>query len=285
MKTAFGRAPGAGCAFIIFALLAGGSAQAADASPWAKDLHSGARLIAAAMTTVDGHPIYRAGIEITLAPGWHTYWRYPGDAGVPPRFNFTGSENVKSVAVRWPAPHLFSEAGLNTIGFIDHLILPLRVTPRVQGKPVTLRLKFEYAVCEKLCLPVEARIELTMDGKPTPLDGTLDVAEKLVPKKVAVGAQEPLAIRSVHQEPGEKLPRIVVDVAAPKGAKVSLFAEGPTPEWALPVPTPMADAPDGVQRFSFDLDGLPPGAKSKGALITLTAVSGSEAIEVTTRLD
>ena len=70
-----------------------------------------------------------------------------------------------------------------------------------------------------------------------------------------------------------------------KGKKVALFAEGPIPEWALPVPTAIGGASAGQQRFAFDLDGAPPGATYAGARITLTAVAGDDAIEVTTSLD
>jgi hypothetical protein len=67
-------------------------------------------------------------------------------------------------------------------------------------------------------------------------------------------------------------------------AKVDLFAEGPTPNWALPLPDAVAGAPAGVKRFSFALDGLPSGAAADGAVLTLTAVAGDAAIEVTYRL-
>ena len=70
-----------------------------------------------------------------------------------------------------------------------------------------------------------------------------------------------------------------------KGKKVVLFAEGPTPQWALPLPEPVAGAPAGQQRFAFDLDGLPPGEKADGARLRLTAVSGNKAVEVGFRLD
>ena len=80
-------------------------------------------------------------------------------------------------------------------------------------------------------------------------------------------------------------PRVVVDVAAPPGTPVVLFAEGPTAQWALPLPEPVSGAPAGVQRFSFELDGLPPGEKASGATLRLTAVSGGKAIEVGFRLD
>src|SRR5215831_13606185 len=81
-------------------------ARAADASPWDGDARAAMRLIAGARQ--DGTAA-GAGIEIRLAPGWKTYWRYPGDSGVPPRFDFAGSENLKSVEVLWPAPHRFSD--------------------------------------------------------------------------------------------------------------------------------------------------------------------------------
>ena len=77
----------------------------------------------------------------------------------------------------------------------------------------------------------------------------------------------------------------MVDVAAPAGLPVTLFAEGPTSQWALPLPEPVSGAPAGLQRFTFDLDGLPPGAKPDGAELKLTAVAGDKAVEAAFRLD
>ena len=106
-----------------------------------------------------------------------------------------------------------------------------------------------------------------------------------MPKPASVGENAPLAVRSVHEEPGSRFTRVIVEVAAPEGEPVDLFAEGPSPEWALPVPMPVAGAPSGLQRFAFDLDGLPPGANPHGAVLTLTAGAGSSAIEVKTKLE
>jgi hypothetical protein len=97
------------------------------------------------------------------------------------------------------------------------------------------------------------------------------------------GAGGPLAIAAVRREPGAARPRVLVDVVA-SGA-VDLFAEGPTPQWALPLPTKVAGAPAGQQRFAFELDGLPPGASDQGALLTLTATTADDAVEVAIRLD
>src|SRR5215472_12551872 len=106
-------------------IMAGDAARAADAdvSAWDGDAHSAARVIAGARPADRGAAL-RAGIEIRLQAGWHTYWRYPGDAGVPPRFDFAGSRNLKAVEVRYPAPRRLPEADLDTIGYDRGVILP-----------------------------------------------------------------------------------------------------------------------------------------------------------------
>ena len=257
-------------------------AAAADSSRWDGDAKSAIRLIAG--TVPAGGATIRAGIEIRLKPGWHTYWRYPGDAGIPPRFDFTGSQNVKSVEVRFPAPKRQPEGTIMTIGYDRDVILPLAIVPVDPAKPVTLRLKADYAICEKLCAPVEGQAELTIAPGASKLEPQLAAAESLVPKRQAIREGKGLVIRSAIRDNKPK-PRVVVDVAAPPGTKVDLFAEGPTPEWALPVPSLVGGAPDGLNRFTFDLDGGPPGTDYRGSQLTLTAVGGAEAIEVTFRLD
>jgi DsbC/DsbD-like thiol-disulfide interchange protein len=253
-------------------------------SPWDGDSRSAARLIAGARPSGQGAPL-RAGIEIRLKPGWHTYWRYPGDAGVPPRFDFAGSQNVKDVEVLWPAPRRLPEAGLDTIGYDRDVILPLRVTPQEEAKPVRLRVKLDYAICEKLCVPAESKAELALAGGPTAQDAALAAAEARVPRKVALGADVALAVRSVRREDGGDRPHVVVDVAAPAGVSIDLFAEGPTPEWSLPLPAAVDGAPAGLRRFMLELDGAPPGVKYEGAMISITAVAGGDAIEVPVHLD
>ena len=286
-------------------------AHAAEpASPWDGDARTAMRLIAGSSAA----PTASAGIEIRLKSGWHTYWRYPGDAGVPPRFDFAGSRNLESATVLWPAPRRIQEQGLNIIGYTGNLILPLVVAPQDRAIPVTLRLKLDYAVCEKLCVPAEARAELTLAGAPSPYDAALAEAQAAVPKKRALGQGDTLAIRALRRDkshPGSNaiiegrhadpfhylgphledgLPVVraflpgAADVVAPPETNVDLFVEGPTAEWALPVPVRSAPPAAGVQRFVFDLDGAPPGTNYAGALITLTAVAGNEAVEVTAPL-
>ena len=259
---------------LVFLLAVMRPALAADSSPWDGGPATAVRLIA-------GATIARAGVEIRLAPGWKTYWRYPGDSGVPPRFDFAGSLNVKSVTVRWPAPQRLADESGTSIGYKHDVVFPLDVVPQDAAKPVVLRLKIDYAVCEKICVPADGKAELTLDGAPGALAARIDAGDALVPKRAALGAADALAIRAARRD-GNK---VQVDVAAPAGSEVELFAEGPTPDWALPVPARVADAAGGLQRFAFDLDGLPPNTKPDGAMLTLTAVAGGQAIEVSFRLD
>ncbi len=184
----------------------------------------------------------------------------------------------------WPAPQRFAEAGGTTIGYSLGVLFPLRIVPQDAARPVRLRLKLDYAICEKLCVPAEGRSELAVTGARSALDANLIAAEGRVPKQVALGEGRELAIKSVRvirRDPDK--PHIQVDVAGP--ASVDLFAEGPTQQWALPVPEPIAGAPAGLQRFVFVLDGAPTGASYDNLIITLTAVTPTAAIEVTTRLD
>jgi hypothetical protein len=137
-------------------------ANAIDASAWHPDTHSAVRLIAGGLSAPD--PGMRAGVEIKLDPGWKTYWRYPGDSGVPPRFDFAQSVNVRSVKLLWPVPHHFVDEGGNSIGYKNDVIFPLQVVPQDPAKPVTLRLKIDYAICEKLCVPAVGNAELLLSA-------------------------------------------------------------------------------------------------------------------------
>lgn len=262
------------------------AATAGEASSWTDDIGSSARLIAgSARDGADGR-VLRAGLEIRLKPGWKTYWRYPGDSGVPPSLDFAGSDNVASVTVLYPAPQRFADgAGGSSIGYHGNVVLPLRILVQQVGRPATLRLKLDYAACETICVPAQARLELTLTGAASGHDALIEDAEARVPQPAAVGDGGALAIRAVVRETVAGKPRVIVDVAAPAGTEVALFAEGPTAQWALPLPEPIAGAQPPLKRFAFELDGLPPGATASGATLRLTAVAGKRAIEVAHRLD
>uniref|UniRef100_Q07TR4 Thiol:disulfide interchange protein DsbD N-terminal domain-containing protein n=1 Tax=Rhodopseudomonas palustris (strain BisA53) TaxID=316055 RepID=Q07TR4_RHOP5 len=255
-----------------------GHARAEDSSPWINDSHSAVRLLAGSRSG----QVLLGGIAFQLAPGWKTYWRSPGDSGVPPRFDFSKSENVEAVTILWPAPTKFADgAGGISLGYQKHVVLPMRIVAKNADKPVTLRASISYAVCEKLCVPVEASPELTFASVASTQDATLSAALDTVPVPATIGDQHPITVRDVKRD-GES---VLVDVVAPEFGEVDLVVEGPTPDWALPIPSKVDASPPGVRRFSFALEGLPPGAKPEGTALKLTLIGRERAYEFNVNLE
>lgn len=273
LKTSMTAVPFRLACAAVLALACGLSraAQAQEASPWIADSHSAVRLVAGSRS---GN-ILLGGIGFHLDPGWKTYWRTPGDSGVPPRFDFSGSDNIDGVTVLWPAPMKFDDgAGGTSFGYKGDVVLPLRIVAKAADKPVTLRAVISYAVCEKLCVPVEAQAELEISSVASAQDGAIAAALATVPKPAKIGDSIPLTIRDVRRDGS----RVLVDVVDADGKPADLFVEGPTPDWALPSPK-LIGRENGVQHFAFDLEGLPPGASAGGAALRLTLVSASGSYE------
>src|SRR6516165_501000 len=255
------------------------AARADDASPWQRDVHSAVRLLAGSRSGA----VLLGGIAFQLQSGWKTYWRTPGDSGVPPRFDFSKSDNVEAVTVLWPAPTRFDDGASGySVGYHDQVVLPLRIVAKTVDKPVTLRADINYAVCEKLCIPVEASVELGFNSVASTEDSALFAALDTVPKPANVGDPNPLTIRDVKREGKDK---VLVDVVTPDNRNLNLFVEGPTPDWGLPVPKLVEQSPPGVKRFAFALDGVPPGVNPEGAALKLTLVGGERAYEFNINLE
>lgn len=263
---------------VAAAAWAGAPARADDASPWKIDNHSQLRLLAGSRSG----GMLLGGVAIQLDAGWKTYWRTPGDSGVPPRFDFSKSENIETVTVLWPAPKPFDDgAGGQSLGYRGGVVIPLRIVAKNADRPVTLRAAIAYAVCEKICIPVELEAELAFTSVASAQDAALFAALDTVPKPARIGDPVPLAIRDVRRDGNE----VIVDVVAPDGVAVSLFVEGPTPDWALPVPKLRVTQRGEGMRFAFALEGLPPGVKPEGAALKFTVAGPDNAYEFSTNLN
>ena len=141
-------------AYALAAALASVAPAAADeyASDWARASKAEARLVAGAAG--------QAAVEVRLAPGAITYWRNPGDSGAPPNFDFAGSRNLARAEPSFPAPKRIVEPdGSDAFGYDDAVVFPVAVAAVDASQPVELKLKFDYAVCEKLCLPAKADLD------------------------------------------------------------------------------------------------------------------------------
>lgn len=112
-----------------------------------------------------------AALRLTLAPGWKTYWRSPGDAGIPPHFDWSLARNLKAVAVTWPTPSVYAQNGMRSVGYSGQLVIPLHVTPARAGKSVRLRGTMSLGVCADVCIPHQIDFDTVLDApdaKPTP---------------------------------------------------------------------------------------------------------------------
>ncbi len=258
------RAKAVAGALALIAL--GGPALAADgfATGWAASAKAQARLVAGTDRL--------AGFEIRLAPGAITYWRDPGEAGLPPSFDFSASDNVASVEPEFPAPRRIKEAdGSEAFGYEGSVIFPLRIKPRDASKPVTLALHANFAVCEKICLPAEARLRLTLADAASPYAAEVEAALAAVPRAVAPKAFGDLTAADAK---GWRL-----CAPARGGPPRDLFVEPPSGWWLTSAPEPGSKGED---CFRIALRDQPKDASLPVAL-RLTLTGGAGPVETTTQ--
>ncbi|MGL4812513.1 MAG: protein-disulfide reductase DsbD domain-containing protein [Beijerinckiaceae bacterium] len=269
-------------------------AHAADpwTSDWGHARHSRIRLLGGGGRAVIGLAGYAAAIEIGLDTGYKTYWRDPGDSGVPPVFDWSQSENVDRVEIVWPAPFRFPDGNSFSIGYKDRLILPVGVTAKDASKPPVLRLKLDYAVCDKQCIPEQASATLVLqkDGE-SPHLKSIGEALALAPKRVGLkDNQHGLGLRAITHRVEAK-PVLVVEAVAPRFVQgLDLFVEAPNGAFfGAPKVTPLGLAEPGhplpleAFRFELPLEQKPTGNPAWD--IRLTLVSNDVAVEHSTRLD
>ena len=117
-----------------------------------------------------------------MPAGSHTYWKMPGDAGVPPVFSFAGSRNLRDATVDFPAPRRITEAGLEAYGYLDHVVLPVNVTPTNPAQPVDLHVDVAYAVCNTICIPAHGTASVMLQpGAAGPDAAAVTAAQAAVP--------------------------------------------------------------------------------------------------------
>lgn len=112
-----------------------------------------------------------AALRLELSPGWKTYWRAPGDAGIPPQFDWSGSKNLRGVGITWPTPEVFLTAGMRTIGYTGDLVLPIALASKRAGQPIQIKTTLDMGVCSDICVPHRMTLEATIDDTnttPTP---------------------------------------------------------------------------------------------------------------------
>lgn len=179
-----------------------------------------------------------AALRIRLEPGWKTYWRAPGEAGIPPTFDWRGSSNVTAARIHWPVPEMMSSNGLRSIGYHGQVVLPVEFTLADPGAPARIEGEIDLGVCEEICVPMQVEVE-----------GTLPVAGERSPDILAALVDQPVSaeeagVREVScaledAESGMKLTvRIMMPPLAAQGGSETVVVEPGMPGvWASPART------------------------------------------------
>lgn len=237
---------------------------------WTEVQGGAVRLIAAGPMS-EGH--YLAGLEFLLEPGWHTYWRAPGEAGIPPQITVDGSTNVKSLDVLYPVPERYSDGFSASIVYHDGIVLPLMITPEVPDQTVSLSIDLFFGVCSDICVPGDAALTLDLNASMQ----ADDLADRLIRRDLAAvpgpATGDGLRIRSVELGEGGNTLRIEAEVG--NGPDTDLFVAGPEGSFiGLPEP---ADRSGSKAVWTLSTKGLATTADDTTLRLVLSA--GGKAIE------
>ena len=113
--------------------------------------------------------LLQAGILIELEPEWKTYWRMPGDTGIPPQFDWAGSKNTNAIEVMFPVPSRFRDVSGESIGYHNKVLFPVSIKPQNADDTVQLQLNMFFAVCKEICIPAKAKADLLLNSSTTNL--------------------------------------------------------------------------------------------------------------------
>ncbi len=252
------------------------------ASPWAETPEGRVRLISAT-TALGGRETVRLGLQFDMVDEWKVYWRAPGDAGYPPTITWDGSHNLADATLRWPAPERFSVQGIQTIGYKDGVIYPLRAKVNDPGQALRLAARVDYLTCADVCIP--RSVALTMDlpagpGGPTTHAHDLNRFETAVP---GAGATHGLSLDRLS----------VIEAAAGGAPAVEVVVRADPP---LRAPDVFVEGPEGAW---FESPGVARGDEGRvvlwsraggvdtltGVPLTVTVVDGARGLEVTRTVD
>ena len=211
-------------------------------------------------------------LRIALDDGWKTYWRAPGDAGIPPQFNFAASQNVSGVTFFWPTPEVFDQNGMRSVGYDDELILPIEIVPTDPSKPINLSADLDFGICQEICVPVSVAVSADLEGPGAP-DALIRAALSDRPEPRPEHARctiEPIS-------DGVRV-TAAIDLPATGHEEIALFELASTPVWVSDsvsnrdggTLTAMAEfVPENAQPFALDRDDL-----------LITILSDGKAVEI-----
>ncbi len=213
--------------------------------------------------------VWQAGILVELEPDWKTYWRMPGDSGIPPQFDWAGSANRAAIEVGFPVPRRFNDAGGETIGYHDQVVFPVFVKPEKLDAAVSLQLNMFFAVCKDICIPAKAKAAAALVASAA--NPLLNEWQKRLPRLAA--AEDSPFVTAVRFDTLESRPALVLSL---KGQAQDIFVESETSAY---FEKPRFDSAAG--EAWLPIANLKDTAKLRGVPLKLTLSTGDSGIEQT----
>ncbi|WP_417685440.1 protein-disulfide reductase DsbD domain-containing protein [Roseibium sp.] len=249
----------------------------AAVSPWS-NVHGGAVRLISSGPGENG--LYRIGVEFSMDPGWHTYWRFPGEAGIPPTFDFSGSQNLKSTAILFPVPERYDDGFSQSIVYKDAVVLPVDAAAADPSRPIEISLSLFFGICKDICVPGEAELTLTL-APSAEVDKTaaflIDRDRALVPGAPVEGGPR---VKDIRSEQAGQSHKLVITAEVSEGGAHDLFAEGPEGSYiALPV---LAESSGSRAVWTLSTRGL--ARSGEGSRLTLVLKDNDTAVEETFEL-
>ena len=254
----------------------------ADAAtgPWVGTGKARIRLLVAG---TDASGRLDGGIEISLDPGWHTYWRSPGDSGIAPLFDFSASHNLGPVEVAFPMPERVDDGYSVTNIYKGNILLPISAKLSDAGAGADLSLKLDIGVCADVCVP--DHFEAALSVKPGESDAEVGKALAAARQHLP-GAPEPgaFAVTAAARQGGtDKRPTFDIAATLPVVSGAEVFVEGPS-DWYPGTPTLVASEGSKVT-YRVTFDRLTSKVPISGTKLRVTIASGGRAIEEWVPLD
>ena len=251
-----------------------GSISSAEITGW-QDLGGGrARLVTVYDPQID---LIEGIIDVELKPGWVTYWRNPGESGIPPSFDFSSSSGIVVGVPDFPVPVTKKDAGIISIVYKNHVSFPFKAKPVISPLSGNLKLELLMGVCEVICIPAIASLsqDLTKLNRSDLISNQMiKVAKRKIPVTTRDNPDWPAILTAVR----ESQSAVVITTQIPETAKrVELFAEG-NASWFF-YPATLRHRKNNVAVFELSLDGLPKDADLSITPLRLTLASDGIGVE------
>ncbi|NRG19792.1 hypothetical protein HPQ64_19035 [Rhizobiales bacterium] len=200
----------------------------AASTDWVEVMGGEVRLIAGGPLEEPGR--YDAALEFRMEPGWHIYWRFPGETGVPTQADFSASSNLEKARLRFPAPVRYHDGYATSLVYMDHVILPIEVMAKDGAAPLELSANLFFGICREICVPAQMDLGLTLasgEAVDLPMRVAISQATLSLPRPQGDGAPRIVSVERADASDAGKpgALKITVEITEEDG-EFDLFAEG-----------------------------------------------------------